>query len=311
MTFIIAEVGSNWRDLNDCRHSIAMVKAVGADAVKFQVFTDEALYGRKTIANGLSALPLDWLPHLKQKADSVGIEFMCSAFSPELYEVVDPFVKRHKIASAEMTHLRILEKVRSFGKPIILSTGASGEKDIEKALEVLKGCDVTLLYCVAAYPTKHVDLRTIPLLAKRFNCPVGFSDHTLDVAEIPRRAVQEGAAVIEKHFTDIPEVATPDRDHSLTVDQFKTMVQAIRGTLEPRIGYTGEENDMVLRHNRRIIATRDINIGEALVEGGNFGIYRSLKPDAKGLSPFAVAWLNGKLAKNNIQAGEGIGPGDV
>jgi len=326
MTFIVAECGSNWRDLNDCRHSIAMAKAAGADAVKFQAFNWYSLYGHGLAHTYMAdddggnvhpvpkldgALPLDWLPHLKQKADSVGIEFMCSAFSPELYDAVNPFVTRHKVASAEMSHIRILEKLRGYGKPVILSTGAHGGHDIGYALDHLGSTPTTLMYCVANYPAKHVDLRVMSLLRKRFKRPVGFSDHTLDIAEIPRRAAVKGAAVIEKHFTAIPDVDTPDRDHSLNVDQFKTMVQAVRGSLVPRIGYTGEENDMVSRHNRRLIATRDIAPGDVLQEGVNFGIYRSLKDDIKGLSPFAVGQVHGKTAKAAIAAGDGIGPGDV
>jgi N,N'-diacetyllegionaminate synthase len=151
---IIAEIGSNWHSLDDCLSSIALAKNCGADAVKFQAYSHDALYGYRLSraelyhdedANTLTAravdiplagtLPLDWLPTLKAKADSVGVEFMCSAFSVPLLNEVDKFVATHKVASAELTHIRMLERLREIGKPVILSTGASSMNDISIALK--------------------------------------------------------------------------------------------------------------------------------------------------------------------------------
>jgi N-acetylneuraminate synthase len=323
--FIIAEVGSNWRTLEDCMTSISMAKACGAHAVKFQAFDDESLYGIK-VKRGYagphgesvyecgkhpSALPLEWLPKLKEKADACGIEFMCSAFSPELVAAVDPFVNLHKVASAEMTHVRILEKLRSFGKPVILSTGASGVDDIQQALEVLAQIPTILMYCVAAYPAQEITLETIQTIKASFGGPVGYSDHSTDVLHIPVSAVRDfGACVLEKHFTAI-DGDTPDAPHSLNSDQFKRMVTHIGQGGEGVIGPTREETPMILRHNRRLIATKDIAVGEPLTEGVNFGIYRSLKDDTHAYSPWMVDDVRRCKAVRAIGAGCGIGPGDV
>lgn len=327
--FIICEVGSNWTSLDDCLRSIAQAKQVGADAVKFQAYTSEALYGPRPWPLGLTqaTLPIEWLPKLKAKADACGIEFMCSAFSPELVEAVNPFVNIHKVASAEMTHVRILEAVRRTGKPVILSTGASGERDIEKALMVLNNHSVLdvvsgaanwgphypviLLYCVANYPAQAVDLRTIDVMRARFGLPIGYSDHTTDILEIPWRAAHTyQACVLEKHVTFIDE-ATPDSPHSLTGDRFALMVRNLKGEYWPTLGAHSEEKDMILRHNRRLIATKDIQVGEAFREGENFGIYRSLKDEHHAFSPFAISSVIGKPAQRGVRAGDGIGPGDV
>lgn len=73
---------------------------------------------------------------------------------------------------------------------------------------------------------------------------------------------------------------------------------------------------MVLRHNRRLIATRDIREGErfrACVEPGiqNFGIYRSLKDETRAFHPFLIDEVDGRVAKRAVKAGDGIGPGDI
>lgn len=319
--FIVAEVGSNWRTLEDCLDSIRGAKACGADAVKFQLYSEAALYGVVPQSQVLGTpmdmpgkLPLDWLPKLRREADKVGIEFMCSAFSPELAQAVNPFVNLHKVASAECTHVRLLEKLNDLGKPVVLSTGAHGHGDIDKAIKTLDRVPIILCYCVAAYPAKDIMLETILGLESVFpNTRVGYSDHSTDIRTIPWQSVAQGACLLEKHFTAI-EAETPDKPHSLTIDEFKRMVIYIR-TKEAGQSWLGawgspEETPMILRHNRRLIATRDIWPGDLLTEGLNYGIYRSLKDDTHALSPWAVAQVHGKKVVKPIKAGDGIGPGD-
>lgn len=313
--FIIAEVGSNWRNLDDCLESIRQAKLAGADAVKFQAFNWTALYGVPPTPSDDTGLPLTWLPAMKAEADRAGIEFMCSAFSPDLIRAVDPFVNIHKVASAECTHKRMLEELAKIGKPVILSTGAHGGADIKAALSVLGYTPSVLLYCVAAYPAREVDLAHIPFMQEAFNVPVGYSDHTTDVLIIPRQAVIQGAVALEKHVTFI-DADTPDSPHSLSGPEFKRMARSIRACDSRVLGVSPHEKPMILRHNRRLIATKDIKSGEifrACPEPGiqNFGIYRSLKDETHAYHPFMIDQVDGRIAKRAVKAGDGIGPGDI
>jgi len=317
MTFIIAEVGSNWEDFSDCIVSIEQAKVAGADAVKFQLFSFEELYGWNDWKTGeLENYHLDheWLPKLAQHAKAIGIKFMCTAFSPEGVAAVDPFVEMHKVASSDLTYPQLLEAVAKTGKPVLLSCGASSRGDIEQALARLPKERTTLMYCVSAYPARSVDIEVLHELLKACTGPVGFSDHTTDIYGAPVAAARFGAEVIEKHFTAFPHLDTPDRRHSLTPDEFKRMVDRIRGRDEPRLGPTFEESAMFLRHNRRLVAVRDIQPGEVLRFGQNYGAYRTLQDDTRGLSPFL--WNHeqygpeGKRAAVTIGRGKGIGPGD-
>ena len=316
--FIIAEVGSNWQSLDDCLHSIREAKACGADAVKFQLYSARALYGFSTFSD-CGELPPEWLPKLKSEADRVGIEFMCSAFSPELIDAVDPYVNIHKVASAECTHKRMLERLREIGKPVVLSTGAHKDGDISLALSTLGDTATAVLYCVAAYPAKVIQMAKIPLLRERFKRVVGYSDHSTDALVVPKAAALAGASIIEKHVTFIEE-ETPDSPHSLVGREFRAMVSYLRD-IRDDWAPTDQEKPMILRHNRRLIATRDIRAGDYLIEDRpmpidgafcpNFGIYRSLKDDTHAFHPFMVDEVHGKIAKRDIKAGDGIGPGDI
>lgn len=314
---IIAEIGSNFRTLADCINSIGLAKSCGADAVKYQLYNNRALYGSDLYIQkrSMCSNPDDekveapgtldplWLPQLSAKAKSVGIEFMASAFSPELADAVNPHVSTHKVASAELTHVRLLERINSYRKPVILSTGASGERDIDLALTTLKDCDVTLLYCVSAYPARYVNFTKMDKL-KRYGRKVGFSDHTTDVLNIPRLAQDRGAVVLEKHVNLVGVTDTPDSPHSLSLDEFKAMVQVLRNGNAPL--ELGEENQMVLQHNRRLIATADIKVGEAFDESKNFGIFRALRDMPEALSPWQVHAVNGLIAKREHKAGDPI-----
>ncbi len=318
--FIVCELGSNWRNLADITNAVHLIKAMGADALKLQAFSNAALYGRDPRPPALyddladvepeGTLPLAWLPLVKEKCDKAGLEFMCSAFSPELVAAVDPFVEVHKVASSEVSYPQLLEAVAKTGKPVLLSTGASHAADIAKAVALLPRDRTTLLYCNAAYPSRHHDLFQIETLRTMFGLPVGYSDHSIDTYS-PLSAVRHfGATVVEKHFTPITEVNTPDRGHSLAAADFKVMCDLLRGKTAPgEFQPSREESAMFLRHNRRLLASVDIAAGEQLAFGKNYGAFRSVVDDTVGLSPWAWVNVENKRAVADIKAGDPIGPG--
>lgn len=312
--YVVAEVGSNWRTLDDCLESIRVAKECGADAVKFQAFNHQALYGMGYNEQpGAIRLPLqysdmpgslsiDWLPHLANRAEGVGIDFACTAFSPDLVRAVDPYVKWHKVASSDAAWPQLLEAVKACGKPVVLSTGAKTADDVRRASHLLAvRCELVRMICVAAYPADFVNLD--PFVTGVAG--LGLSDHTLGYTAAIE-AARCGAVVIEKHFTAFPDLDTPDRPHSLTPAQFKAMMTLIREGKEPE-----QEGEMYLRHNRRLIATRDVAAGETLKYGENFGAYRSLRNDIRGASPWDWDKVEGKVAKVALVRGQGIRVGDA
>ena len=64
-------------------------------------------------------------------------------------------------------------------------------------------------------------------MKERFNCLVGFSDHTMST-DVPSYAVACGAKVIEKHFTLSRKLKGPDHFYALEPKEFKQMVKKIR-----------------------------------------------------------------------------------
>lgn len=277
--------------------TIACAKRVGADFVKFQLFDHESLYG---IPGEMPySLPREWLPKMKAMADDQEIGLMVTAFSPELVAVVDPFVSVHKVASSDAAWPQMLEAVAKTGKHVLISFGAKREAEIEKISDAIP--HAVAMACVASYPADYAPLKWHWHLEGHYR---GFSDHSLGYTASVE-AARSGCIAIEKHFTAFPDLDTPDRPHSLTPDQFARMVKLIRG--EP---VESEEKAMFTRHNRRLIATQYLKVGEQLKYGQNFGSYRSLKDDTRGLSPFEWELVHGKSTTKVIERGDAIGEGD-
>jgi sialic acid synthase SpsE len=205
VTYIIAEVGSNWSTFADCSNSISMAKACGADAVKFQLYTHKALYGYD-VAGLLSMkgeLPRSWIPLLSEKAKAVGIDFIVSVFDLDDVEFLAPHVDAFKIASCEFMYFDLYAAIKETGKKLIASCGAHTyqEVDILMGVEDGKYRPDVLMYCTVDYPSTQHDLRHVKRLVANFpGVDIGYSDHSLDVFAAPLIAVEYGATYIEKHF---------------------------------------------------------------------------------------------------------------
>ncbi|HOO56022.1 MAG TPA: N-acetylneuraminate synthase family protein [bacterium] len=338
--FIIAEAGSNWRcgtparDIRMAKTLIDVAADAGADAVKFQTYRAESVYvpnaGESSylsdagIKEEISAIfddlsmPYDMIPELASHCSEKNIRFMSSVFSIDDAREVDPHVEIHKIASYEISHLRLIEFVASTGKPLVLSTGAANTEDIKWAIDCFRengGEEIALMQCTAKYPApmSGLQLKVIPFLMREFGVPAGFSDHSLDPVTAPVAAVALGATIIEKHFTIDKKLPGPDHAFALEPDELKKMVKAIRKT-EEALG-SGEKNVQEIENElrsfarRAVQATRNIRRGETLEEGTNYDILRpgNRKP---GLHPKNIIDIEGKKAARDIPMGEGICEGD-
>lgn len=306
--YVIADLGSNWIHENELMNAPALAKSCGADAIKYQWFSEMDMYGT---GSDVAQFEPDMLRKLSEKCNATGIDFLCTAFAPDRLRMVNEYVKAHKIASCEMMHLRLLQAVKDTGKPIILSTGGHSLADIQKAVTHVQSDELVVMHCNLKYPAEYVNLIKWAAISESLEREkpflLGFSDHTKIIDIVPIVMKNYGSTVYEKHFNPFDYENTPDAGHSLNVYQFRAMVQSMNGM---RIDYN-DENDARTKHHRRVIATRDIERGEPLIEGRNMGIFRSRKFDAKGMHPFSIDSLEGRATVNAIKCGEGIGPFDV
>lgn len=143
----------------------------------------------------------------------------------------DQGVKLFKIGSAEVGKLDLLYHVKSFNKPIIISTGMSTIGEIDKAVEVLRGSELTIMHCTSAYPCKEddVNLNVIKTLKERYSLPVGLSGHYVQGSgAIECAAVALGVSWVERHFTLDRTMKGSDQSSSLEPTGLERVVKSIR-----------------------------------------------------------------------------------
>lgn len=292
---IIAEVGVNHNGSVEMAKSIADVAIdSGVDAVKFQVFTPEALVTRSAVKatyqienTGTNesqlemlrklVLPLVAQQELKIYCESKGAMFLSSPFDMPSIDLLGSIgVTIFKIPSGEITNLPYLRKMGRYGRNIIMSTGMADMEEVTTALKVLIEAgtpknQITVLHCHTDYPTamEDVNLRAMCTIRDALGVEVGYSDHTPGI-EIPIAAVALGARVIEKHFTLSKLMPGPDHRASLEPDELKAMVQAIRN-IEKALGNgvkkpTPRELTIAEVARKSVVTLRPISKGELFTE---------------------------------------------
>lgn len=235
MVFIIAEAGINHGgSISTALNMIDAAADAGADAVKFQSFTADALGYDADLTALLRGCQLSRDDHylLKNRADVRGLEFMSTPFDADWCDfLVELGVKRLKISSGKVKDTAFVKHVAARGLPVIMSNGMVDELKFRIVVEdyMKPVTDLTLLYCVSEYPTPlyRVNFEEMFNMMSLYNCKIGFSDHTCGI-ESAIIAAASGADVIEKHFTMDRALPGPDQCCSLMPNELWDMVQQIR-----------------------------------------------------------------------------------
>lgn len=323
--FVIAEIGINHNGSVDlAKRLVDEAAAAGADSAKFQLRDLDALYrnGSGTdVGAGEDLGPqytLDLLSRFSLEPDElfrvfdhctdVGLDVLCTPWDePSVDRLHDYGVAALKIASADLTNHELLVHAAATGRPLVMSTGMSTEREIEESVRVLRdqGAAFALLHCNSTYPApfKDVNLAYLDRLADLGQCPVGYSGHERGY-HVAIAAVARGAKVIEKHFTLDRTMEGNDHKVSLLPDEFAAMVRAIReveealGSGDARAVTPGE---MMNRINlaKSLVATRRIDVGSRITADDV-----TIKSPGRGLQPNALPALIGSVARRQIEAGD-------
>jgi pseudaminic acid synthase len=323
--YVIAEISANHhQNFDEAVKIIQAAKEAGVDAVKLQTYTAntmtlasdraEFLVGGGTLWDGHTLhdlyreayTPWNWQPELKEVANNIGLDLFSSPFDHTAVDFLERMgVPAYKVASFELVDIPLIKKIAGTGKPIILSTGMATCEEIEEAVAAARQAgakEIALLKCSSAYPApaEEMNLRTIPELLRRFDLPVGLSDHTMGIAA-PVAAVALGACIIEKHITLSRATPGPDSAFSLEPDEFRAMVDAVRiaekALGEIRFGPSGKEASS-LAFRRSLFVVTDVRSGEIFTPEN----VRSIRP-GHGMHTRHLPEVLGRHAVCDIERG--------
>ena len=250
--FIIAEIGINHNgDLEIAKKLIAAAKQAGCNAVKFQKRTIEVVYTAEELAaprenpfgttngdlkRGLE-FSLDDYKAIDAYCKEQDIMWSASPWDEGSVDFLSSFnVPYYKIAAASLTDAGLLRKIKSAGKPMLLSTGMSEMDEIDKAVAILGKENLLLMHCVSQYPAQpeNIHLKAMLSLGERYSVPVGYSGHELDTV-ISVAAVAMGACVVERHFTLDRDMWGSDHKASIEPKEMAETLNNIR-VLERALG---------------------------------------------------------------------------
>ena len=318
--FIIAELSANHSgSLKIAKDTIYAAKESGADAIKLQTYKPEwmTIDSKKNdfiIKGGLwngknffelykwAMTPLEWHKELFNYARNLDLEVFSSPFSLEAVDFLEKFnPSAYKIASFEVPWYELIEYTAKKKRPIIISTGIATLQEIEDVVRISKkeNVEIALLKCTSAYPTplEDANLKTIPAIKEIFNVEVGFSDHTLGI-NAPIVAVSLGARIIEKHFILDKNLNSPDKEFSLTPNEFKEMVKTIREA-EKLLGEVNFKPKKGREFARSLYVVKDIKKGEKFTKDN----IKAIRPGF-GLHPKYLPKIIGKVATRNLEKGD-------
>jgi len=248
--YIIAEIGINHNgSLEIAKQLIDEAVAAKASAVKFQKRTPEICvpkdqwdimrdtpwgrityidYKRKTEFGIAEYATID------QYCKKQGIDWFVSTWDVEAVDFMERFdTPLYKLASASLTDFPLINRILLTGKPLMLSTGMSTNKEIEDAVNLVRAFDenypLLVAHSTSAYPCKpeELNLKMIQTLGDKYpGLPIGYSGHETGLATTVA-AVSLGATFVERHFT--LDRAMWGSDHAASVEPqgFQRLVRDI------------------------------------------------------------------------------------
>lgn len=208
-------------------------------------------------------------------AKSKGLEFVETLCARGCLSMLRLFIPdRLKVASRDLTNLPLLEAMAETKIPMILSTGMTGKKELDDALDVITKyhSNISILHCLSQYPSEYQNINLLSIQFLKDHYPqytIGYSDHSIGIL-MPAVAVGMGAEIIEKHITLDRNMKGTDHRGSLEPEGIWRMVRDIRNTEyaigENAIFVSEKVQSTRIKLERSVATLRTIGANEVITE---------------------------------------------
>ncbi|MFA7657995.1 MAG: N-acetylneuraminate synthase family protein [Candidatus Gastranaerophilaceae bacterium] len=213
---------------------------------------------------------------LRDEIKKQGFISVCTAFDEDSVDAIEEqgydFIK---IASCSFCDWSLLEKIATKNMPIIASTAGVEIDDIDKVVQFFlhREKNLSLLHCVAEYPTKNknLQLNQIDLLKSKYpEITIGYSTHeSPENMDNIKMAMAKGARIFEKHV-GLDDYEGSINGYSATPKQISQWLKFAKeafvacGVEGERYKFTQAEMDSLKNLSRGVFASKNIKKGESI-----------------------------------------------
>ena len=319
--FIIAEIGINHNgNMLNVFRLIDYAVAAKCDAVKFQTINvSKLMIGNTPLANYQKKTKFKTMNDLINRynlshSDFVKISDYCKKkkiiFLSTPFDVESAFflnkinVPAFKISSSDNDNIFLIETIKKFKKPVIISSGMTKINELKKILKFIRFPKnrLAILHCISDYPTdiKNSQLGAMDQLNK-LGYQIGFSDHTIG-SSAAIAAVAKGATIIEKHITLDKNMEGPDHKASL---ECKDLNKFVKNLCDIKFSLGKKRNFISKKEtDTKKVAKKAIYFSKKLDK--NHKIKKddliALRPRLNGVSPMEYKKIIGKRLKDPVKA---------
>jgi len=280
--YIIAEIGINHNgSMSIAKKLIDGAVLAGCDAVKFQKRTPELCvprdqwdilrdtpWGRITYLEYKQAIEFGFseFEEIDSYCKYKSIDWFVSAWDEESVNFIEQFDPiAYKVASASITDLELLKKIKNTGKPLILSTGMSTIEEVNEAVDNIGKNNLLIAQATSTYPCneRELNLRVIQTYKDLFpGVPIGYSGHETGLAPT-LASIALGASFIERHLTLDRAMWGTDQAASVEILGMYRLVKDIRD-IEKALGdgqkKVFESEQMSIRKLRKVKSEEIIKV---------------------------------------------------
>lgn len=326
--YIVAEIGTAYKNFQEGKKLIDAGLEIGVDAIKIQTFEAETITTKNNFLDleetgfvlqyelfkKLEISKEEQLKVVKYANEKNMPIFSAPSHINDLEIMKQMNLSFYKTGSDLACHIPLLTELGNLGKPIIISTGMCDMDDVKEAVSTIQETgneQIIIMHCVSDYPLKpeDVNLSVMQRLKEKFQIPVGFSDHSIGILTC-LAAAAFGANIVEKHLRHTENTPSPDDIHSLSVEEFKKLVNDIRyfektkgsGIKEPTLSEL--KNRLTSRVS--IIATNDIPKGSKI----NNNVVDVRRPGT-GIPPKFLSEIIGKTTLKEIKKDQPLSFNDL
>jgi len=210
------------------------VKEAGADLLRGGAFKP------RTSPYAFQGLGEEGLKLLQKAKDETGLPIVTEIIDPRDAKLVSDYADALQIGARNMQNFALLKEVGKLEKPVLLKRGLSAtiEEWLYCAEYILKEGNPNVIMCERGirtfekYTRNTLDLSSVPALKELTHLPVitdpshGTGRNSL-VAPMAMASLAVGAdgIIVEVHRK--PEESASDRDQTLSIGQFKEMMERI------------------------------------------------------------------------------------